>query len=816
MKSKFPGLWLSCASLLCSAQVCAQEDVTTGTVLPEVVVTAQKTAQTLEQVPASVSTLDGDFIQHTGAYDFTALEGYVPNTTITMSPSSAQVSMRGLGTNNSNPAFDPSVGTVIDGVYYGRSSFLTGFFYDIDRLEVLRGPQGTLFGKNSTAGLLNLVTRAPSDTFGGDVDFLYGGNGDRSLRPALTLPVNNQLSMRIAGNYSRSDGVFYNTFLDRPENNPRQNSTRLRIRYLPADNWRVDLGAFTSQQRTNFNLYKLTRVGPAMRALLTSYDPRFNTDIQSRTNSVNVPSLERSLENGGNATVSHDMGGQWGIRELNLTSITGYADLRVDNRDLDADFSPVPFIRDTLIKPSPYQQFSEELRLSGSHPNLFGWGHKVNFLGGLYYFNSRFNTSDRFSVEDLGGAAAYVTAAQSDAGTIPLVPGNTVGGLAGALGPTLSSVLNAINAVPTGVSTAQTAEVDLNQTSQSYAMFGQIEHFFTEQWAWIGGVRIGLERKQASASSQSTSVLIPLISDQKNFAEQVGRNERDVSPKLGIKWTPSKSASAYATWSRGYKSGGFNGRPLNSDDLEYKPERAESYEIGAKGRIFGGSMSVSGALFSTDFQNLQITSLQNTSFVILNAAIARSQGFEASMRWLTPLTGASIDASVGLADARYLHYPNAPAPADSKQTSTTTGMPCNPNTPGVSTVTSCPPVSQDLSGRPLAFAPRWTASLVPSYSRYIGGGGAAVTFAMDVLYRDHLFLDTDDDQRKVQPSTTLINLRTILVSPGQSWSLILSAHNLTDRLVLDQVVDQPLAPGNFASVRTDYGRYYSADLAYTF
>lgn len=792
MKAIAPRLCLSLLAVMLCAQAHAEaaSDTNPGTVLPEVIVTAQKSAQTLEQVPASVSSIDGDFIQHTGSYDFVAMQDYVPNVSIQMSPSSAQVNIRGLGTPNSNPAFDPSVGTVIDGVYYGRSSFLTAFFFDIDRLEVLRGPQGSLFGKNSTGGLLNLVTRAPGDTFTGNVDYLYGSNGARSLRPALTVPVTHNLSFRVSGNYSQIHGVFHNTFLNRPENNPRQNSTRLRIRYLPVDGWRVDIGAFTSQQRSNFNLYKLTKVGPAMRALLTSYDPKFNTNIENRDNSVSVPSLESSLDDGVNATVSHDMDGTWGVRNLNLTSITGYARLRVDKRDLDADFTAVPFIRDTLIQPSPYQQFSEELRFSGDNPTLFGWGHEVHFIGGLYYANSQYNTSDRFSVEDLGGAAAYVLAAQSDANSVPGGLAGTIGGLSGQLGPLLGNVFNLINGL--GVNTAQTAEVNLNQSSQSYAMFGQIEHLFTEHWAWIGGVRLGLERKQADASSYSNSALIPAISEQKNFTAHVNDNERDVSPKLGLKWTPGKSASVYATWSRGYKSGGFNGRPLNREGLTFGPERAESFEIGAKGKIFNGTMRLSGALFSTDFQNLQISSLRGTSFVILNAASARSQGFEASMRWLPPLTGARLDASVGLANAHYLHYADAPALADSSNS------------------------SQDLSGKPLSFAPRWTASLVPSYSRYVTSYDIGLTLAMDVLYRDSQYLDVDDDARKMQPPTTTINLRTILTSPQQSWSLVLAAHNVTNRLILDQVVNEPLAAGNFATVRTDYGRYYSANVSYSF
>ncbi|MGH8457554.1 MAG: TonB-dependent receptor, partial [Stenotrophobium sp.] len=445
-----------------------------------------------------------------------------------------------------------------------------------------------------------------------------------------------------------------------------------------------------------------------------------------------------------------------------------------------------------LVQPSPYRQVSEELRLTGSHPSLFGWGHEVNFVGGLYFFNSAFDTSDNFAIENLGAAAAYEAAAQTQQHPLPIIPGSAIGSLAGQLAPILGTILAAPNSLPLGINTNQSAMVNLDQHQRSYAVFGQMEHFFTAEWGWIGGLRLGLERKQGDASSFSNSPLIPLISAQSNFTESVDRSEHDISPKLGIKWSPSKTAGAYATWSRGYKSGGFNGLPLNNTNLEYGPERASSYEIGAKARLFDGTMHVSAAVYSTNFENLQISSFQNNSFVILNAASARSQGFEADLRWLPPIDGVEINSTAGLSNAHYVSYPNAPAPGDSAQS------------------------SQDLSGRPLAFAPRWSGSLIPSYTYNLDSYAAAATFAVDLLYRGQQYLDVDDDNRKVQPATTIVNLRTALGNPGHNWSFVLAAHNITNRLVLDQVVDQPLAPGNFASVRTDYGRYYSANLSLAF
>lgn len=806
-------------------------DFDSSAILADVIVTAQKIEQTLYQVTGSVSAIDGEFVRQAGSYDFVDLQNYAPNITIQMSPSSSQISMRGIGSLNISPSVDPSVGTVIDGVYYGRSSFLTAFFFDFDQMEMLRGPQGTLFGKNSTSGLLNLSTHAPIETFAASADAIYASNGHKTLRPMLNIPITDRLAVRASANLSHIDGVMFNTTLDREENNPRQSSARVRARYEPTDDWQIDLNAFHSDQRSNFNLYKLVQIGPAMRALLESFDAQLNTDFDVRQNAANAPAMETSVNDGVSATLNHDISGFWGVQNLNMTAISAYARLRVDARDLDADFSPIPFIRDTLLKPSPYEQISQELRFTGSDDSLFGWGGPIDFIAGLYYFDARFNTSDRFEVQSLGNAAAYVLAAQSDANpnqapalggllgpnpppalvnllnTLPLpllTPENTARFAANVLAPAINGVL--------GDNLPQSAEVNLDQRSRSYAVFGQLEQFFTEEWAWIGGLRLGLERKQGTASSFSNSFFIPIIADQENFEKTVDRLERDFSPRLGLKWAPSRYSGAYFTWSRGFKSGGFNGLPLNSQTLEYASERASSFEMGAKSRLLSNSLHVSSAVFWTDVKGLQVPFFQSVSPTVGNAN-GRTYGFEADALWMTPLPGLQLTAAVGYAHARYTDYGCAPAPADAAQTTGGSAQKAPRNcAPGTDESTS-----QDLTGKPLAFAPQWTASFIPAYTINAYRYGVQTTFALDVLFRDRMYLSTEGADNAVQPPTTILNLRAILAYDDQQrWSLIIGAHNLTNRIVLDQYVPQPVAPENLAIVRTDYGRYYSANLSYAF
>ena len=811
-------------------------------ILPTVVVTAQKVKQTLEQVPASVTTIDGDFIKEIGALDVDTLQNYSDNVTILMTSSAAQVSVRGLGTPNSNQASDPSVGTVLDGVFYGRSSFATAFINDVDRFEVLRGPQGTLFGKNSTAGLLNVVTRAPEEEFGARMEVLTAGYGERTYRPTLNLPMMKGVAVRLSGNYSSSDGVLYNSFLNRDERNPHQYTSRMRVSVQPVEGWKGDLEGFISNQYENFNIFKITSASPEMQTLIRHYDPNFDSNPDSHNNSSNVPSREEGQISGASLTVTHDMGGSFGIRNLELTSISAYGEQYTSARDLDADFTPIPFIRDTLTEPSPYRQFSQEVRFSGDHPDLFGWGHGVSFVTGLYFFNSNFRTSDNFQIERLDAAGQYFAVANAngtpgvaDASYRLLLP---VGDLI--------SLINALN-VP-GVNLDQAARVRLNQRDKAYAVFGQFEHFFLPEWAVIGGLRFGIEKKDGLASSQSNGLpvvstlpaplqqtlntltnpvisqvtgkpascgisLISLIADQCNHTTPISTEERDFSPKLGVKWSPNKKASAYATFSRGFKSGGFNALPLSPDNLQFGPERATSYEIGAKARLLGGSMNVSASVFNTDFDNLQISSFQNNSFVILNAAAARSRGFEVDTRWLPPISGVSLNSSVGFADARYTSYPKAPAKADSKSGDPGV-VPCSGSTS--SSPTSSQSLCQDLSGKPLAFAPRWTASLIPTYSRQVDPLGIVATFAVDMIYRSSRYLDVDDDDRKLQPASTIFNARAIVGRPDENWTVSVAAQNITNQIIFDQVAGQPLAPGNFASVRTDRGRYYTASLTLNF
>lgn len=788
-----------------------------GRVLETITVTAQKLEQSLEEVPASVSTIDGQVLRESGIVELDELAGYTANTQITIKPAGGQIRVRGFGTSSTNAGFEPSVATVIDGVYYGRSNFLSAFFYDLDRIEILRGPQGTLFGKNATAGVVNVVTQGADFYSGGQVDLLLGDFGQQAMRPAMNIPFSDTLALRLAANFMRNDGLLQNTFLERPEYNVDEESLKARLLWQPGGAWQLDLGAFYSEQSFNNGLYQPSVFTASMQELAQSYDPEADAVVDFRT-SLNVPTLIRTRTQGVQANWDYDFEPWGAMQYASLSSVTSWAEYSLLNRDLDADFTAAPVIRNRLLEPSPYRQFSQELRFVGEADSMFGWGQGFNFVVGLFYFDSSLDARELFELEDLGAAGSYITAAEI--GNAPLPPGL----ISGVLRPTFDTLAQVISSLA-GVS--ESADVLLRQDGQAYAAFGQVEYFLDEHWGVIAGLRVGEETKDGLMSSEANGNFITLISDVEPHESVRRREESEFSPKVGLTYKASDTLSAYATWSRGFKSGGFNGLPLNDRNLEYEPERADSTELGVKTRLLGGAMRLTAALFHTDFSDLQVNTFGEGTFIILNAAEARSQGFEMDLTILPPLPGMQILATVGFADTRYTSYPDAPAQADAPA-----GVLNNPLVNALPVplcefvdgsaldeqgpVPLCTTPSQDLSGRVVARAPRWTASVVPSFSAYYAPWGLFANFAFDVLYQGSQFLDGDLDPRTRQDAITQYNARLVVGRSDESWSLVLSARNLSGEIIWDEALDQPLAPGNFSVIRGDRGRFFSAQLAWNF
>jgi len=788
-----------------AAAMAADNDAGQQQQLQEVVVTAQKVQQTLEQVPASVTSVSGDYIRSSGARDFQELSSYTANTNLQVSSSSTQLLVRGFGTLNDVPGLDPSVGVVVDGVVYTYPEYLSAFFSDLDRYEVLRGPQGTLFGKNVTAGLLNITTNAPDNERLIRVDADMRSSGNLAFRPVLNLPLGPDAAVRFSGNFQHGDrGLLYNTDLDRREGNQQQDTGRMRFRYDSHNGWTMDVGAFVAYNVQNFNKQQLFIVGPNMLALDRQYDPRFNPVINNFV-SEDVHATQNASTRGASVTFEGDLGHPGGMKSFKMTSISSVAENLIGSRDLDGDFSPVPFIKDTLAGTEPERQVTQELRVSGVGQNFFGFGHEANFVAGLYYDNYTLKTSDDFMVEDLGATLKYVLAAGCDSNNISVA---LCSPLSTGLGNAVDALLNTINKVlGQPLIGSQSAISGLDQRTKDYAAFGQGEWYFLEHWSLIAGLRYAKEDRKGQPHSYSDSVIIKAIADQSNFddagANALHRTETDFSPKAGLKFQPSKHIEGYFTWAEGYKSGGFNGIPLNPDSIEYEPEKATSLEAGLKikDRLFNGPIRGSLSFYHTHFSNLQVSTFQGTDVIIVNAAQARSEGFEADLMWLLPIRGMSLYSSIGYADARYTSYRNGVQQGNGK----------------------CPGAAGDesgtcnLSGFPLPFAPQWTATMTPSYLFLHLPYAVSVSAASDILYQGQRYLNSEDDASQRQKSTLVINPRLVFADEANGdWGLSVGIQNITGQIYCDQVIDQPLGAGNFAAIRGDSGRFYSGNFFINF
>ncbi len=756
--------------------------------LPTIYVTARKVREALDDVPGSVSTLSGQFMRDSGSTGLQQMQNYASNIQLRLTPATSNFYIRGFGTDSSNAGFEPSVASVVDGIYYGRSNFLAVFFNDLDRLEVLRGPQGTLFGKNSSAGVLNIVTAPPIFAFESVLEMLVDSTGQRVIKPVVNLPVAENLAVRLSANYTDDPGRLMNTALDRREGGPEQATVRVRVRWYPEGDATFDLGAFYSHQEYNNDLFQLSAVGPNMLALMRTYDAQVETDTDNFRGSSNVDGKGVVDFSGANLTWAQDLGNFAGFETLTLSSISGYAEAITQRRDFDADFSPIPAIRDSLVSPSPYRQVSQELRFSGTRDDLLGLGGTFEFVVGGYYFRSTLFASDIFELEDLGATTAYLIAANADSGRIP---GGLLGSVLGGTAEPITTLAELLAPLldPT-LGPEQSAIVTLRQRTDANAAYGQAEWIVWGDVALIGGLRVGEEEKTGRATSFSSSRVLPLFADQENHNTKLRRYEREVSPKAGLKWQPSRDLNLFATWSQGFKSGGYNALPLNDDNLEFEPEKASSIEAGIKARVLHGALSIAATLFDTHFKDLQVSTFRGGGFFILNAATAQSRGLELDLHWLPPIDGAALRASLGYVDGRFLKYPDAPAPADS----------------------STNPPLQSLNGRRLPITPKVSATVIPSWTVPVKVLGGSINLGAEYIYKSNRYLDVDLDRRTLQAATHEFGLRTTFAGGTGGWQLTLNAKNLTDETTLDQILDQPLAPGNFEAIRGDRGRYYSAVL----
>lgn len=758
-------------TLLTSGLLCVDHfALAQARVIEEVVVTAQKTAQSLQDVPISVSALSGDFMQENAIGDLVEVSTYVPNVRVEFtSPSSPQVFIRGFGTNTFNPSFEPAVGLVQDEIFFGRGTYFTESMFDLERVEVLRGPQGTLFGKNTIAGVFNVSTRgAPAEEgSGGNLAYKHGDFSDTRLEGGLGYRFSPALGVRVAALISDRDGRMENTKLNRKEDTRDQDAFRAKLEWNPTDSLDLELVAQTSDTTLNFWPRQLMNLDQDTRDYLVNFDPRIEDDPTNFQTSFDNPGEMFKGSDTVLARGNWSFGPRLGLNELASTLIIGVSWLDVEQFQ-DLDVSPADLLN--LDEVDDYRQESLEWRFSGNADSLFGLGNRVEFLAGAYYFQSDFRIiADVIIGQDISSYAQTRDAQQLLSGNSN-PPGNPTGGTIGGFLPPLIGSINETDFY----------RFDYFQDTEATSLFGQMTWDISERWTLTPGVRINRETKKSTptgtsvcTNKQTAPCVTSTVIGANDYAPgEIERTENNVSPKVALTYYFTNDISVYTSWAKGFKSGGVNSISFTGEDLEYDPEKATSWELGLRSQLLDNTLKLNATAYRMDFDDLQVLAFNGLFFDVTNAAAAFSQGMELDVQWLTPYAPLTINSSLGYLKAEYKKYPSAPAPIAEGQGA-----------------------QQDLGGETLAFAPEFNGTLSPTLEYAIGD--FLLKTRLNIIYQSSHFTDTDLDPNTEIPSTVTYAGHISLQSLDGGWTLTVGGKNLTDERELNQVIDTALFPGTY-------------------
>ncbi|WP_197465694.1 TonB-dependent receptor [Zhongshania aliphaticivorans] len=752
--------------------------------IEEVVVTSQKRAQDVRDVPISIAVVSEEMIDKVGISDVGELSQVVPNLVITMTTTRGFVSMRGLGS-GSNKGFERSVAMQIDGIYYGRQEYLFETLADTKQVEVLRGPQGTLFGKNAIAGALNITTGQPSPDFTGRIA-VQGGDYDRQrVRVAVAGPViEDVVNARISWDGDTMDGSIKNTTFDLdPAQNPHRGDIDPELRSQDFGIGRFKLsfpniveGLDLNLSATKTRIYgnsiglQLTQAEDYTLDLYRKYDPQVEDDPSDFRGSINE--RETSLREGETYTAQFD----YYVGEYQISAILGTSEF--DKGSIfDADFGPIDAI--VLADDDHYEQRSAELRLVSPEGPF-------EYVAGLFYFENQIVGDGRIIINP-NRVIEMIGAAQTS-GATNLLPLNM---------PILSGLLDSIG-------NQKRNNIRLfDQETESYAVFSQSTWNVTDSLALILGLRYSEEEKRAKQilayNDVASQALFNVFLGESAYDTTGVRQENDFSPKFSVRYDLNDEISLYATYATAFKAGGFNEQAVDDTNLEFEPENAKTYEAGVKTRFYNGAATLNVGLFYTEFSDLQVSLFDGLNFSVGNAASAISQGVEIDGQ-LLPTDWFAFTGSLAYLDATYSEYKDGQCPANGG-TSATSDSTC------------------DLTGRELPRAPKWEVSVsnLISFTRMSSWLDDALPIDIGIglfaTYRAQQYLTTDLDPADAMGGHTELSAALSFTDEAEHWDFTVSVKNISNKIILAGSNDVPLQPGSHSGVISEPRRVF-AELKY--
>lgn len=739
----------------------AFEDDTKAVSLEEVVVTSRKISESLQDVPIAVSAFTADALQKKGLTNISQIGDYTPSliidftSALTGSSASATTFIRGIGQSDFLLTIDPGVGLYVDGVYVARSVGGIVDLLNLERVEVLKGPQGTLFGRNTIGGAINIISAKPGEEFAIKGEATIGSFNRQDLRMTADVPlIENKLYSSLSFSSKNRDGYarriafegihgpdirFPSQAIGPNTELGNENTDTLKGIFLleASDRLQATLIVDATRSREYSAASKLLNIYPGATQLSGLYNgciagaipveacgPAFNLNGDADPNNDRTPYDSRFLTDDPYTTYATgpnfsnlDLFGisltlDYALSDnIDIKSITAY-------RKLDAEFGRdadnTPITMDHTSNLYKHEQFTQELQVTGL--SLEG---KLKWLAGLYYF------------EESGRDNVFV----------PL------GGI-----PFLN--LDELNIVD----------------NVSYAAFGQMSYSFTDDLSVTLGLRYTKENKDYRPVHRELVSGVLLVPD-----DTAELDITDTSPRIGVEYRWNENFFTYVSVSKGFKSGGFTGRTVDPQPAArpFKPEKVWAYEVGFKSDLADGRVRLNGAAYYTDYSNLQVVNQEGITPITVNAGKAEIKGAELELQ---ALVTDDLVLSVGLAytDAKYVEItdPFATINTDNK----------------------------------FANTPEFSSTVGIEYTVDLENDGTLM-FHGDWNYNSEIYNNAENTPELTQPAVHLFNAAVTYSHPGEHWEVIFGGRNLGDERYLISGFDQPgvgFTEGTYARPREWY------------
>ncbi len=768
--------------------------------LEEILVTAQKRVQNLRDVPVSVNALSSDKLESSGITSIERVADYIPSFNMTQTGIGTNIAIRGISS-GVNQGFEQSAAQFVDGIHYGRAQLSRAPFLDLERVEILRGPQSILFGKNSTAGAISITTAKPGDELEAKLTALYEPeHGEQDVRLVLSGPITDTLGGRLAILESSIDGFMENTTLQRDESGDKNRVVRATLQWKPNDAWDITLkaedGSFDSDGRNVEVVNAVYNPNPVYdRAgkLVTPVAYRNVLSALTKANYLLDTTHDWKRQSNGDysyndtenvtLTIERDFG------EHTLTSVTGYNAYNYEEL-CDCDFTGAPGFN--ILSDEDYSQVSQELRLASDEDRT------VSYLGGLFFQSSSLDFHDSIRVPSDSFVAQAFT---------PL------------LGASLANLLR--NA---------STERNFEQDTDLAAVFAQATWNITDVSRLILGARYTAEQKDGSRTQyhiSNTGVTLPqgAPTDLYNFiwsqfkidphSINGDRDESALTPSITFQQDINSTDMLYASFTTGFKSGGFDVRanaapdelggifqgqtiPANAlfptgkvPDIkgtwEFEEEKVRNFEVGGKFLFADGGAELNVAIFRSEFENMQTSQFDGSlSFNVTNAGEAVVQGLEVDGRW------AATDSVLVRGGFAYIDFEYT----DFKNSQCYFGQP-DPEGDAI-----C-----DATGKRREFTPELQGNVGADYTINFDNGLKLVS-TLDVIYSDDYLTTPSLDPKFEQEAYTKLNARIALSGNGDKWELALIGKNLTDESIVSYANGLPVATTLTSGTSSGYYAFY--------